>query len=132
MESRWKRGNQSVYNTSFHIIFCPTYRRKVLVGVVEKRLRERIEKKCSLMKIEIGRMEVMPDHVHLFLRASPTDTPHVIVGQIKGYTSRILRQEFIYLKRRLPALWTRSDYIESIGHISQRTIEKYIEEQKMK
>lgn len=78
------------------------------------------------MGIEVGKLEVMADHVHLFVRAKPTQAPHYIVGQIKGYTSRILRQTLPALKKRLPTLWTRSYYVESVGHISQYTIEKYI------
>ena len=84
------------------------------------------------MKVEIRKMEVMPDHVHLFLRALPIHAPHFVIGQIKGYTSRILREEIPALRRRLPTLWTRSYFVESLGHISQKTIEKYIEGQKGK
>ena len=75
-------------------------------------------------------MEIMNDHVHLFLKAKPTASPHWIVQQLKGYTSRILRKEFSSIKTRLPSLWTRSYYIESVGHISEKTIKKYIEDQK--
>jgi putative transposase len=72
----------------------------------------------------------MSDHVHLFVKTKPIHAPHFVVGQLKGYTSRILRQEFSKLKSRLPTLWTRSYYIESIGHISEAIIKKYIEDQK--
>ena len=77
-------------------------------------------------------MGVMPDHVHLFIKAPPTASPHWIVQQLKGYTSHELRKEFSYLKSRLPTLWTRSYYVESCGHISEQTIKRYIEEQKNK
>ena len=77
-------------------------------------------------------MEIMPDHVHLFIKSTPIHAPHFIVGQLKGYTSRILRLEFQSLKSKLPTLWTRSYYIESVGHISEATIKKYIEDQKNK
>ena len=74
-------------------------------------------------------MEIMPDHVHLFLKTSPNLRPCDIVGQIKGYRAYVLRQAYI---KQLPTLWTRSYYIESIGHISADTIKKYIEHQKKK
>jgi putative transposase len=70
------------------------------------------------------------DHVHLFIKADPTMSPHFIVQQLKGYTSRTLRQEFPALRSRLPTLWTRSYYVESVGHISESVIKKYIKEQK--
>ena len=132
MSNRWKQRSTCVYNTSYHIIFCPKYRRKVLVGLVATRLKELIKQKCDTMRVEVKKMEVMPDHVHLFLRTLPVHPPNFVIGQVKGYTSRILRHEMPFLKRRLPTLWTRSYFIESVGHISQATIEKYIEHQKAK
>ncbi len=65
-------------------------------------------------------------------KPSPVDSPHFIVQQLKGYTSRMLRQEFKHLKSKLPTLWTRSYYCESVGHISEEAVKKYIMEQKNK
>jgi putative transposase len=74
----------------------------------------------------------MPDHVHIFIKTTPNDSPIFIVSQLKGYSSSMLRKEFPKLKSRLPTLWTRSYFCESVGHISQATIKKYIIEQKNK
>jgi putative transposase len=71
---------------------------------------------------------VMPGHVHMFVKADPTFAPHYLVQQFKGLTSRRLRQESPSLKSRLPSLWTRSYYCETIGHISEDTIRQYIAE----
>ena len=131
-DQRWKHSNTTVYNLGYHIIWCPKYRRPVLVGDVEKRLRELLNQKAIEIHISIETMEIMPDHVHLFVKSPPTASPHWIVQQLKGYSSRILRQEIPSVKSRLPTLWTRSYYIESVGHISEKTIKKYIEEQKGK
>ena len=86
--------------------------------------------KAEEIGCEISIQEVMPDHVHIFIKAKPTLAPHYIVQQLKGYTSRILRNEFHKLKSRIPTLWTRSYYCESIGHISEEAVKKYIEDQK--
>ena len=129
---RWRHSKTVVYNIGYHLIWCPKYRRPVLVGEIEKRLKELLKKKAEEIGIEIVEMEVMPDHVHLFVKAKPTASPHWIVQQLKGYTSRVLRQEFPKLRSRLPSLWTRSYYVESVGHISEETIKRYIEEQKGK
>ena len=112
------------------MIWCPKYRRKVLTGAVETRLKELLYEKAKEIEIKIEEMETMPDHVHLFIRASPVDSPHHILQQLKGFTSRMLRKEFPHLKSRLPTLWTRSYYIESVGCISEDTIKRYIENQK--
>lgn len=129
---RWKQSNTCVFNTSYHIIWCPKYRRKVLIGKIEKRCKQLIEQKAKELNIEIRKMEVMPDHVHLFIKARPVHSPQYLAAQFKGFTSHELRKEFPELKRKLPTLWTRSYYVESIGHISEATIKKYIEEQKNK
>ena len=127
---RWKSSGSCVYNLGYHLIWCPKYRRKVLQGDVATRLRALLIEKAREIGVEIETMEIMPDHVHLFVKAGPTHAPHFIVGQLKGRTSRILRQEFKSLTTRLPTLWTRSYYIESVGHVSETTIRRYIEDQK--
>ena len=130
MEKRWKSSNTCVYNLGYHLIWCPKYRRKVLTEEIQKRLKELLIEKAKNLGVEIEKMETMPDHIHLFVKAKPVDAPHFIVGQLKGYTSKYLREEFPQLKKRLPTLWTRSYYVESVGHISEETIKKYIENQK--
>jgi putative transposase len=55
-----------------------------------------------------------------------------VVQQLKGYTSRMLRLEFPSLRTRLPTLWSRSYYCESVGHISEDVVKKYIQDQKKK
>jgi putative transposase len=130
MKKRWQSSSGAIYNLGYHFIWCPKYRRPVLVDRVEQRLRELLEEKASELGVNIQTMEIMADHVHIFVKAKPIDAPHFIVGQLKGYTSRILRQEFSSLRSRIPTLWTRSYYCESVGNISEKTIVKYIENQK--
>lgn len=128
--SRLKRSRTTVYNVTYHVIWCAKYRRKILSGDIESTLIILLNKKAIEIGIEIESVEVMPDHVHLFIRADPTIAIQYIVNQLKGYTSRILRSEFASVKSRLPSLWTRSYYVETIGHISEDAIVKYIENQK--
>ena len=127
---RWTHSKTTVFNIGYHIIWCPKYRRKVLTGVVESRLKTLLIEKAESIGCEITIQEVMPDHIHIFIKAKPTLAPHYIVQQLKGYTSRILRKEFKTLRTRLPSLWTRSYYCESVGHISEKVVKKYIEDQK--
>lgn len=129
-KKRWTTSNKAVYNVNYHLIWCPKYRRKVLTGQVENRLKELLANKADEIGVTIDKIEVMPDHLHLFIKASPVDSPHYIVQQLKGYTSRMLRQQFPSLKSRLPTLWTRSYYCESIGNTSEQVIKRYIENQK--
>lgn len=95
-------------------------------------MRQLLHEKAKQIGVEIAELEVMPDHVHLFVKSSPTAAPHWVVQQLKGFTSHEHRKEFPSLKSRLPTLWTRSYYVESVGHISEETVRRYIEEQRNK
>lgn len=119
-----------VYNIGYHIIWCPKYRRKVLIGEVEARFKEEVVHIAAEHGWLIETLETMPDHVHIFIKCGPTDSPNHIVSQLKGKTSFVLRKEFPYLKTRMPTLWSRSYYCESIGSISAPAVTKYIEMQK--
>lgn len=132
MRTRWQTNKGSVYNVAYHIIWCPKYRRAILVDGVAERLKTLLYEQASKFGWIIESMEVMPDHVHLFIKANPIDPIARIVAQLKGYTSHVLRAEFIHLKSKLPTLWTRSYYVETIGHISEDAIKRYIEDQKNK
>ena len=130
VNERWKHSRTVVYNLGYHIIWSPKYRRKVLVDLVAERLEELLLEKSIAIGIDLKIIAIQPDHLHLFVKTDPTDSPHWVVQQLKGYTSRILRQEFMELRSKLPSLWTRSYYCESVGHISKDIIARYIEEQK--
>lgn len=132
MEKRWKKSKSATYNIAYHLIWCPKYRRSVLVDGVGARLRELLYEKAKDLGVVVDTMEIMPDHVHLFVKCEPNDSPQFIVQNFKGYSSRILRLEFEHLRKRLPCLWTRSYFCESVGHISEASIKKYIESQKNK
>ncbi len=85
---------------------------------VESRLRELLTEKAADIGVVICKMEIMPDHLRLFVKTNPGNAPHYIVQQFKGYTSRVMRQEFKGCAN-IPTLWTRSYYLETIGHISE-------------
>ena len=127
---RWKKSKTTTYNINYHIIWCVKYRRKLLTDYVDIRLKELILEKSKEIDIIIKKMETDKDHIHLFIKANPTQAIHWIVQQLKGYTSRILRKELSIVRTRVPSLWTRSYYVETIGHISEKIILKYIEEQR--
>jgi len=130
--NRYAKNAGAVFSLKLHIIWCPKYRRKVLTDTVAQRLDQLLRKKSSELEFIIYALEIMPDHVHLFLEHDPTRCVAEIVNRLKGYTSRVLRQEFPTLRSKLPTLWSRSYYAGSVGHVSETTIRKYIEDQKGK
>lgn len=129
-QSRYRRSSGCVYNLHLHFVWCPKFRRKVLVSKVAERLEELLREKAAALDIEVERLEIKPDHVHLFVSVPPTDAPQHYANQFKGYTSRILRQEFAHLRTRLPSLWSRSYYVGAAGHVSADVIQRYVALQK--
>lgn len=125
-----KSNNNVVYSCKYHVVWCPKYRRKVLVGGVDVRLKELIAEICNDLHVDVIEVEIMPDHVHLLIEVDPQFGIHRTVKQIKGRTSRILRQEYAWLRSRLPTLWTNSYFVSTVGGAPLSAIKQYIENQK--
>lgn len=127
---RYRKTTGCIYSLNYHVVWCPKYRRPVLIGDIAQRLRSLLTEKAQQLQIEILALKIMPDHVHLFLSVPPTEAVQHFVNQLKGYTSRVLRDEFPTLRSRLPCLWSRAYYVGSTGNVSGDTIQRYIEAQK--
>lgn len=126
----YKSNKNVVYSCKFHVVFCPKYRRKVLVNGIDVRLKELIESICQEIHVDLIEMEIMPDHVHLLIDVDPQFGVHRAVKTIKGKSSRILRQEFPELTTRLPTLWTNSYFVSSVGGAPLSAVKEYIQNQK--
>ena len=127
---KYKSNNNVVYSCKYPVVFCPKYRRSVLINGVDVRLKELVVESCERFNIEIIEMEIMPDHVHLLMEIDPQYGVHKAVKQIKGYSSRILREEFPWLKSRLPSLWTNRYFVSTVFGAPLAVIKQYIENQK--
>src|SRR4051812_27805685 len=129
-DARYRRNAGSFFSLKYHRVWTPKYRRKMLVGAVADDLQRLLFETAEHLGAGIEALEVMPDHVQLFVSADPTAAPQFLANQFKGYTSRVLRLKYPHLKSLLPSLWSRSYYIGSIGHVSEETVRRYIEAQK--
>jgi len=125
----YQHSRNKVYLIQYHLVWCPKRRKPVLVGKIKERLEQIIHEVADELGIKVLKLAVNPDHLHLFISAYPTIPVHKIVRRIKGRSSHILRQEFPELLK-LPSLWTRSYFVATIGNVSKKTIEKYIEAQR--
>jgi len=119
-DPRYRRDAGCVYTLKYHLAWCSKYRRKVLTGKIADDLHNPLRKKAEDLDVTIDALEIMPDQVHLFVSADPTDAPQRLANQFKGFTSRILRQKYPELRFRLPSLWSRSYFIGSVGHVSEK------------
>ena len=118
-----------VYDLGYHIVWCPKYRRPVLPGPVQARCEELIRAKCPEHGWQGIALEVMPDYVHLFVKAHPKHSPLYIANQLKGFASHALREEFPHLRSRLPTLWSRSYFAATVGAVSAATVRRYTDTQ---
>ena len=119
-----------VYSCRYHVVFCPKYRRPVLVDGVDERFRQIARQVADELSFEIIEMEVMPDHVHMLLEVDPQLGIHRAVKRLKGRTSHDLREEFPWLRKRLPSLWTNSYFVSTVGGAPLAAVRRYIESQK--
>ena len=125
----YRSTNKTVYSAKYHIIWCPKYRRRVLGGPVEARLKEIIFGVVADVGAEVIEVEVMPDHVHLLVEVRPVVPLSKLVQKLKGRSSRQLRTELPPL-RRLPALWSPSWFVSTVGGAPLEVVRRYVENQK--
>ena len=126
----YKSNNNVVYSCKYHVVWCPKYRRSVLVKPVDARLKTLIRETATARRCEVIELEVMPDHVHLLVEVDPQYGIHRLVRELKGRSSHALRKEFPSLATRLPTLWTNSYFVSTVGGSPLAIVKQYIENQK--
>ena len=97
---------------------------------VDDRLKEVIYLTAGEHNADVIELEVMPDHVHLLIEVDPQYGIHKLIKQLKGRSSRILREEFPHLRSRIPTLWTNSYFVSTVGGAPLEIVKQYIEQQK--
>lgn len=133
-KERLIHARTAVYNVNYHFVWCVKYRRKVLVDDIAERLKEIFLAIAEEHGFSIRSMEVMPDHVHVFASAHPKVAPSHLYKMLKGISGRRIFIEFPEIKGKLwkGHLWNPATYTETVGHISEETVLRYIEDQKSK
>ncbi len=121
MKKEYKHTNTTISMINYHFVFCPRYRRKIF--------KELVTIKCEELEIEILEIRCEKDHTYMFLNCLPTQSPSNIMKDIKGYTSKILREEFEILSK-MPSLWTRNYFVSTAEMVSEDIIKGYIENQR--
>ncbi len=125
-----RSNNNVVYRCAYHVVWCPKYRRPVIEGAVDERLKQIIREVCAERECNLIELETMPDHVHLLVECDPQYGIHRLVKQIKGRSSRVLRQEFDSLRSRLPTLWTNSYFVATVGGAPLGIVKQYVANQR--
>ncbi len=118
------------FDCKYHVVWCPKYRRMVLVKGADRRLKQIVREVCAERRATVIELEVMPDHVHLLVSVDPQFGIHRLVKAIKGRSSRLIRQEFVWCRTRVPTLWTNSYFVATVGGAPLAVVKRYIENQK--
>lgn len=126
----FKSNRNIVYSCKYHVVWCPKFRRPVLVNGVDARLKVTLRGVIDEAGSELIELEVMPDHVLLLVGVDPQFGIHKLIKMAKGRSSRLLRQEFPGLRSRLPTLWTNSYFVSTVGGSPLAVVKQYIENQK--
>ena len=126
----YKSNKNIVYSCKYHVIWCPKYRRKVLINGVDNHLKNIVKEVCHESLADLLEIEVIADNVLIMVEVDPQFGIHKLIKRIKGRSSRILRKEYKFLRSRLPTLWSNSYFVTTLGGAPLEIIKQYIKDQK--
>ncbi len=125
----YKSTRHAKFLINYHFVWIPKYRKDLLKDPeVKNTVEETIRELSKTYKFDILALEIMPDHIHLFISALPRYSPSELINVIKGATGRKIGQKFPQYKQR-DSVWTRAYFVATAGNVSAETIKKYIESQ---
>ena len=130
MNTTYKSNNNVVYSCKYHVVWCPKYRRKVLINGVDVRLKELLTEYAANLSVDILEMEIMPDHVHMFVSIPPKYSVSEIMGYLKGKSSLMIFDRHANLKYKYGNrhFWCRGYYVDTVGKNAKK-IEEYVKNQ---
>jgi len=123
------KGNSCVYNINYHIVFCPKYRKQVLNESIKEDLQLIFKSVISSNDWKLLELEVMPDHIHLFVSAHPKQSPLEIVKKLKGISARLIFKKYPKFQKKEfwgKHLWSGGYYVGTAGIVTAESIQKYI------
>ena len=126
-----RKTRHSVYNSNYHLVWIPKTRMRILTKPFKERVEETISRVSAWNDWSPLALQVMPDHVHLFISTPPKWAPSRIVQSLKAWTSKDLREEFSIIRQTRPEtndFWASSYYCGTAGHVSAEQVARYIRE----
>ena len=127
---QYRATRKAVFSVKYHVIWCPKYRRDVLRGPIQTRLKQIIGEVVAEFGGMVIEVETMPDHVHLLVELPPQVAVSKLVQILKGRSSRRLRQEFAHLAA-MRCLWSPSWFVSTVGGAPLEVVRRYVENQKV-
>lgn len=127
-----KRTKHAVYDIKYHFVWIPKYRKDILTGEIKKRIVQLFKEISRVYEFEIDTMEIMEDHVHIFLSAPPKYGPSKIVEIMKSQSAKVIFKEFPQLKKQLwgGEFWSGGYFVRTVGDkVTAEIIRRYIQYQ---
>ena len=125
-----RRSSHAVYDLKYHFVWIPKYRKRILTPEIADYAKQVFRKTAEEYDMVIDTMEVVEDHVHIFLEAPPRLSPSRIMQILKSISARELFRQFPRLRRQLwgGKLWSRGYFVRAVGdEVTADVIRRYIE-----
>ena len=129
----FRRTAHAAYDTAYHLVWSPKYRKHILTGALAERVEQMFGEIAEAYDITIDEMEISPDHVHLFCSFPPRYAIAQVVGMFKSLSARAVFREFPQVKRQLwgGEFWENGYFARTVGdHVTAEMIRKYIQRHK--
>ena len=122
--------NHVKWDCTYHIIFTPKYRKKILYGQVRKRAGEILRTLCRQKQVDILEGYAVHDHIHMVMKIPPKYSIAMVVGFIKGKSAIQLHREFgkQYKSYYGKSFWSRGYYVSTVG-LDEEMIKQYVRDQ---
>ena len=129
--AKYKTGSSTTHRLLTHLVWCPKYRRRVLLGKVASRLYELFRQAAEVNDWEVHELNVQKDHIHMLIQYHPRESISQAVNILKGGTSKVIRQEFPKLEEFLwgDSFWCDGYFAESVGQVNEKVMKDYIKNQ---
>jgi len=124
-----KRTSHTVYETKYHLVWAPKYRKWILRGDVQERVEELFREIAENHDIEIDTLEVAKEHVHLFVSFPPRLSISNVVGKLKSISASVIFREHPEVKRELWGghFWQVGYFVRTSGdQVTTEIIRNYI------
>ena len=125
-----RRGSHSIYDTQYHLVWAPKYRKKILQGAVGARMNQVLQEIAESYRIDIEEMEVSIDHIHIFCSFPPKLSITQVVTRFKSLSARTIFREHPEVKRQLwgGEFWEDGYFARTVGDkVTAEMIKKYIQ-----
>ena len=127
--SALRRSKHAVYDLKYHFVWIPKYRKRILTTEVADYAEQVFHRIAEGYDLVIDTMEVVEDHVHIFLEAPPRLSPARIVQMLKSISARELFRQFPHLRRKLwgGRFWSDGYFVRAVGdEVTGDVIRRYI------